>query len=868
MMNMPGVNSTFSIQRSAFSSSSRIAAYLFAPVIVIALLTGCGPSRLELGTEQGRLDEAAPVIEGTTTAGQTFVSHHDRLAAVEVLLVVYGEAGAPDGKLTFHLRTTPTNTHDLAVQTFQTDELTHNQLLRISFDPLPGSRDQSYYFFFEGTAGSQVTLWYNTLDAYGEGAAFFNEEPQAGDLQFKTFYDYTLGMMAQDVLQGTARYGWLTLPLIVLLLVPGYLALLLVVPAGDWPVPTLQIPLAAGLSGAILPLGLLFATLLGLSLTPLLFGASLGLLALAALWRLWTLNWQPLAAWRDRSNWPALAVFGGLLAVTLGVRMLQIRELVVPAWVDGVHHTMMAQLIAEQGRVPANYQPHLDIGPFIYHFGFHALAAELAWLTGISVSQAVLVMGQVLNALVGAGVYGLTVTLMCRQADEQADTETQAIASGHSSPPSNHPLSHPASPSLCTAAQKAGLVAMGIVGTVSLMPAYYVTWGRYTQLTGLVVLPAAAMLTLWWVEDENRWALILGSLAIAGLGLVHYRVLVFYGAFVLALLMYKAAAGHLVRVGVLAGISLLLLTPWIARLAAALVPTGRGAGWFQGPAAFNAVPRSLIDVGYDRILLRLALLSLLLGIVWWRRVSILLSSWAAGAILAANPNLLGLRETWLLNNAALVITLFLPMGILTGVLAGVVADAVLKQLVGRWRLAIAWIMVGLLFVGVLAGAWNMLDIVNPVTIIATKDDIAAMEWIRENTPPDAGFVTNVRIWQFKTYMGADGGYWIPLLTGRRTLVPPAIYSSGSPEYYRRVQETLETLAGISKAQDPKLTELMSRHDLEYVYFGAKGGHLDLKSFVTAPNYNVVYSNGPVWIFQASNVEYTAHLSREVIRRKH
>ncbi|MFQ5859860.1 MAG: hypothetical protein ACE5LU_30055, partial [Anaerolineae bacterium] len=208
---------------------------LLASVILAALLTGCGPSRIELDNEQGRLDEAAPVIGGTISVGQTFVSHRDRLAAVEVLLVVYGETGAPDGELTFHLRSDPTDPHDLVTRTFQTGELTHNQTLHVSFDPVPDSGDRSYYFFFEGTPDSQVTAWYNTVDAYGEGTAVFDGQPQAGDLQFKTFYDYSLEMVAGDVIRELARYGWLALPLAALLLLPGYLALLLAVPANELP---------------------------------------------------------------------------------------------------------------------------------------------------------------------------------------------------------------------------------------------------------------------------------------------------------------------------------------------------------------------------------------------------------------------------------------------------------------------------------------------------------------------------------------------------------------------------------------------------------------------------------------------------------
>lgn len=258
--------------------------------VLVFLLVGCGPSHLEVDNEQGRLDEAAPLIEDATTVGQTFVSHRDRLAAVEVLLVVYGEGSAASGELTFHLRTSPADQNDLVTKTLRTGDLAHNQPLRVTFDPLPQSKEQSYYFFFEGTAGSQVTAWYNTIDAYGQGTAVFDGHPRAGDLQFKTFYDYSLDMVVRDVVSGVAHQGGL-LPLLGgLLLLPGYLALLLAIPAEEWPDPMFQIALAVGLSVAILPLVLLFATLLGLTLTPALLAVLLIVAGLAAVWRLWALD--------------------------------------------------------------------------------------------------------------------------------------------------------------------------------------------------------------------------------------------------------------------------------------------------------------------------------------------------------------------------------------------------------------------------------------------------------------------------------------------------------------------------------------------------------------------------------------------------
>jgi len=765
------------------------------------------------------------VLTDATTVGQTFVSHRAGLSAVEVLLVVYGETGAPDGEIVFHLRSNPVDETDLVTLVRPTADLKHNQPLRFTFPPLWDSQDQTYFFSLEGIGDTKVTIWYNAVDAYGEGTMFVNGIPQSGDLQFKTYYTYDVSQMLQDVWRGAVRHRDLILPIVALVLLPGTAVWLWLWPAEHrMPRPVEQVALSAGLSLAVWPLFLLYTSTVGLRMTGFRLAAILVWIALVSLWRLWRLEWQPLRAWRLPRTWLHVGLFGTLVVLTLVVRFLQVRDLVVPAWVDGLHHTMMTQLMVRAGGIPGDYRPYLDIGPFIYHYGFHALAAGLAWLSGLTAPQAVLVMGQVVNALVGVGLYLLASHL--------------------------------------TGRPTAGLIALGVVGTVSFMPAYYASWGRYTQLTGLAALPIAIVLTMLWLKAGNRRHLLLAALAVAGLGVVHYRVLVFYAAFVVAVLVYESVGAVPFlrrrsrdlrplwrRVATLAGLSLLLLAPWLIRLYAALVPTGRLWGWLRGRASFNVVPRGLIDIGYDRPLLRLALLSGFLGLAWWRRITLLVLLWGGVAILLTNPNVLGLRETWLLSNSVLVISLFFPVALMVSVLGAMAAEAVWRRLEGGRR-GLVQLLFGMAFFAVVArGAWDMVDIVNPVTIIATREDMAAMQWIRAYTSPDARFLTNVRIWQGRTYMGADGGYWIPLLTGRRTLVPPVLYTYGSADAFYRVQNVLDALANIHGPDDPAFWPFITRHNIQYVYLGARASPWKPKQFVNRPEFEAAYSNGAVWIFR-------------------
>lgn len=62
--------------------------------------------------------------------------------------------------------------------------------------------------------------------------------------------------------------------------------------------------------------------------------------------------------------------------------------------------------------------------------------------------------------------------------------------------------------------------------------------------------------------------------------------------------------------------------------------------------------------------------------------------------------------------------------------------------------------------------------------LATRADLRAADWIRQNLPPDSKFLVN----SFFAYgdtliVGSDGGWWLPSLTGRKTNLPPMPYAT-------------------------------------------------------------------------------------------
>jgi len=573
--------------------------------------------------------------------------------------------------------------------------------------------------------------------------------------------------------------------------------------------------LSLGLSLALVPLALLFSTVVGLRWSrPVVLAASAAL-GLLTVWELVRSRFRHLRGW----NLPAL-IFVAIFLISLCLRYLQIRDLVVPPWVDSVHHAFIVKLMTEQGVVPTSYEPYLPVRPFFYHFGFHAMTTAFLWLTGLSVERSVLLVGQVMNTLTVPATYLLTRRL--------------------------------------TGRAWAGVAAAAVPGVLSLMPAYYLTWGRYTHLAGLALLPTTATLAFDVVETgELSWRRVMATgIALAGLFVTHYRVLVFFAGLLLAYVIivtlsvraWRPAVVAWARAGLVCLAGGMMASPWLARLASALLPRGAWRGWMQGSPSFNAVPLDLLDVGTNRWLIGLALVGLLWAARDRRRVALLVPLWCGLAILAANPNVVGLRNTWVLNNSSLVISLFLPLA----VFIGYGFDKLLSEL--RWRMisvgrrAIGWAAGALLVLLSLVGAWKMIQVVNPVTVLATRDDMVAMSWIREHVPEDAHFLINVRHWQGSTYVGSDGGYWLWLITGRKTVLPPIAYVYGPPDYAGRVLADAVTVAKATSLDDEGVLELAYREHVSHVYLGAKGGNLSPQALLEDPRAELVYSNGAVWVF--------------------
>jgi hypothetical protein len=142
--------------------------------------------------------------------------------------------------------------------------------------------------------------------------------------------------------------------------------------------------------------------------------------------------------------------------------------------------------------------------------------------------------------------------------------------------------------------------------------------------------------------------------------------------------------------------------------------------------------------------------------------------------------------------------------------------------------------------------------------MVTRADLRAFAWIRENVPSEASFLVNA----FAAYggtavVGADAGWWIPLLTGRGGTVPPLTYASelqDDPRYPEQLLADLAYLRRVSPASQEAVAFLRDR-GITYVYIGQTAGKtgnpaeplLDVQALLGLPEYRLEYAQDGVWV---------------------
>jgi hypothetical protein len=595
-----------------------------------------------------------------------------------------------------------------------------------------------------------------------------------------------------------------------------------------------KLGLAVGASLALYPVLFLWTDIVGLHLGPLYAWLPVALGLVGTLWHY--LSARPalrdsFRRWLDSGHlWPDVALVL-VLGLVFAVRLLAVRSLDAPMWGDSFQHSTIAQLLVDNGGLFDSWVPYAEIDGFTYHFGFHTAVAVLHWLGGLPVVASTLWAGQLLNGLAVLALYPLAVRV--------------------------------------TGSRWGGVWAVLFAGLLSVMPMFYTNWGRYTQLAGLAILPAAVWLT-WALVDApesrgQRLAIILAvALVVGGLALTHYRVLLFYGCAAIALLLVSLTMGfgrRLLRGMAWAGAgTVVVCLPWLLNALGSTLQQMVVVHATTLPDQAHPFVADYNAIGaLDTFLHPIGWLALAIGLglgLWRRRHGMLLTGlWWLTLLIATNPAWFSLPGTGLITNFALFLAAYFPAALAVGYLAATSLEGRRQR---RWLQALA------VLVTVIAGVWGAgqrLSDIDPAThALVTRPDLRAAAWIRENTPPGSRFLIDA----FPAYggtsiVGGDAGWWLPLLAGRSTTIPPLAYStelSLDSDIRAEIKALAERAEG-NHWDDPALLDLLAEQGVTHVYVGQRRGAVNQartrtivpEQLLASPSYRAVYHQDRVWIFQ-------------------
>ena len=792
----------------------------------LLLLSGCAPLiRFEQPAHTGWV-----TLDTEHSFGQTFTA---RYAGLEAIAFLFNPGTPAESSLEFSLYAYDQRNTPLATVLLPLKEIQASGFHRLNFNALAVSNQQDYYARIILIGEGDIQVGIGPGASYLNGAAYGNDIAQDQQAVFRFIYDRNRAV--RGLIQ--EGMGWLLNLSVagILFVLPGWGILTAIYPGWRslfWPE---KLGLAAGVSLVIYPVLVLWTNLpgvqLGMFYAWLPVAAGIGLI-------LWSFFRQPHTLQNiHKASLPDILcslTYIGVLGIILISRLWPVRGLDAPMWGDSLHHTLISQLIVDHKGLFTTWTPYAEITSFTYHFGFHALTAVFHWLTGLELSQAVLWTGQIMNIL--------SLIVLVPLANRLSNNRW------------------------------AGVFALTIAGLLTSIPQVYVNWGRYTQLTGQIILVVFVYLSWVYFHDhpEDSRLGVLVAIMLAGLGLTHNRILVFAVAFLLVYLFaYARSTGMWRLVKVMGAVSLgglLIFLPWLIRVFPSTIIQILFAQ-VTTPAtqlSASAVQAENIFQYADYIPVAIWFLSgaaLLLAIFWRDKAMLTVSAWWLLVLLIGYPHWIGLPGSGAIGGFTVMIAAYIPVCLLTGYLVsrGLEYSQMQTKSPGI-KLAIS-ILASILTLGIgLSGLRaRLLDVHVSESALFARSDQRAAEWIRENLPDDSLILVNSFLAYDNTVaVGSDGGWWLPFKAQRAVTLPPINYSLETgpyPEYRQKVNQI--TSAILEKGiVDPTVQDLLDEWGVTHIYLGQQQGSVNYagppimaEQLLTLASYRPVYHEDRVWIFE-------------------
>lgn len=779
------------------------------------------------------------------TFGQTFVARYDGLNGI-VFYIRPQEA--PRGELSLLLLPSPLSQEVLRIGSLKIDPTMETGYYRVSFTPLASSFQEYYYARVSFQGEGELGIGVAPGEAYINGAFYLNDEPQEAQSTFYLTHDPWLASLGvlQEMLTWLLYLGIAAF----LYILPGWGLLSSLWPGWNDLNLFEKASLSSGVSLAIYPLLFLWSDLIHLHLGAIYAWLPPTAALVVVLWR----NWKKLPQFalrfkipkitfpRTLEDWATPSMLFVLMLI-VATRFWVIRTLDAPMWGDGYQHTLITQLLIDNKGLFESWEPYAELQSLTYHFGFHANAAVFHWVSQLPAHESTLWSGQILNFM------AVLVLIPFGRYLKRSHWNTIFI--------------------------------LLIAGLLMPVPMRYTNWGRYTQLTGQVILIAFCIL-LWELMHTamlpNFKYLIPIWIALGGLALTHYRVLILGLSFTLTTLLLSLRHKSLYRkVSITLWCTLgavLLCLPWFVPMAnSALFKMAERALTLppEQLSPFNMAVNAIGDIrNYAPLWIWLtSLAGLLLGLYQRSKAVVTITLWWLIVLLLANPNWLHLPGAGALQNFTVFIAAYIPLSLLSAYGGSYLIAWITKknapdsgQTHPRQPIHRSMV-VGVCFLLFLSSAWGsrgrQLDIQIYQHAQLTRPDIQAFDWVLINTAPDERFLINsFTAWGGNAIVASDGGWWLPYWTKRLTNVPPLTYTFEKeihPGYRERIyQLSVETLK--TGLLDTQTLESLESEGYKYLFIGQRQGvvnsngvRLDVHQLMNNSYLHLIYQRDRVWIFE-------------------
>jgi len=258
--------------------------------------------------------------------------------------------------------------------------------------------------------------------------------------------------------------------------------------------------------------------------------------------------------------------------------------------------------------------------------------------------------------------------------------------------------------------------------------------------------------------------------------------------------------------------------------------------------SINRLGQEALNYPLNLAALILVGISILLGIFRKDKIIIAITLWCL-------IPLLPFVNIKFLDTVSVLISLGIPLAILVGVAISKFCDFIVSREFSQ--------IIKNIIAPVLLGALGISGIIATLAYPTTLDsylkasDLKAFAFINEDIPMDAKFMINIYRFNFSdtSMVGSDGGYWIPLFTGRETVVPPMVFTN------ERVSDPIfvENLRMLGKLNgdltSPESLEMLSNEGITHVYIGERGGPINPADLLSSPYFKLIYENNSVYIFE-------------------